>query len=219
MISTWPCPPSSDEYALIVDQGRATRILIIPPLFDESNKMRRFCAELMRLINRSGADSIMPDLPGQNESLAPLANQTLSDWRKAAKDCARWFGASHVLTLRAGAVLAPPDLAGWCYAPQAGQSALRALLRARIISAKEAGRTETRDALMEQGTQHGLELAGYALGPEMIAQLAGCDLAPSHLKTIVQSDLGGAGLWLRAEPGHDPAQAARLCAIISSQMT
>ena len=36
------------------------------------------------------------------------------------------------------------------------------------------------------------------------------------LSNIAQSDLGGAGLWLRAEPDHDPAQAAKLAAHVAA---
>ena len=36
------------------------------------------------------------------------------------------------------------------------------------------------------------------------------------LANIAQADLGGAGLWLRAEPDHDPAQADTLAALIAA---
>ena len=36
------------------------------------------------------------------------------------------------------------------------------------------------------------------------------------LANIAQADLGGAGLWLRAEPDHDPAQARALAVLLTA---
>jgi hypothetical protein len=111
--------------------------------------------------------------------------------------------------------VAPQHLPGWHYAPVAGSSQLRQLLRARIMAAREAGQTETQDSLLAQGRQHGLELAGYRLGADFIAQFSALALPQgSAHTTIAQAMLGGPGLWLRAEPAHSPPQADALAAII-----
>jgi hypothetical protein len=53
----------------------------------------------------------------------------------------------------------------------------------------------------------------------MIAGLAEATLpAAARLRDIVQTELSGAALWLRAEPDHDPAQAERLAAIVSAEL-
>ena len=62
----------------------------------------------------------------------------------------------------------------------------------------------------------GLELAGYRLGAAMIAELEIAEPSGgAALANIAQSDIGGAGLWLRAEPDHDPAQAEAMAQIVA----
>jgi hypothetical protein len=215
VIAAWPAP-DGEEYAVAFDRGRERRILVLPALFDEGNKLRHFTVEVMRRLDALGVDTILPDLLGCNESLAPLAEQTVHGWRQAAEAAARHFGATHALAIRGGALCAPGEVPVWRYAPATGSSILRAMLRARVIASKEAGIDETREGLLERGREAGLEIAGYQLGPEMIREL---ELAePSGgaaLANIAQADLGGAGLWLRAEPDHDPAQAEALAAIVA----
>lgn len=214
MIAGWTSP-SGEEYALAFDRGREKRLLILPAWFDESNKLRRLTVEVMRRLDGAGIDTLLPDLPGCNESTAPLESQTVSSWRKAAESAASEFTATHVLAIRAGAIVAP-DLPGWCYAPITGSQVLRAMLRARTIAAREAGREETRDGLLEIGRREGLDLAGYRLGAAMIAELETAEpLDIERQSKIAHADVGGAALWLRAEPDHDAAQADALAAIIS----
>lgn len=216
MIARWPCSSTGEEYALSFDRRRLRRVLVLPAWFDEGNKLRHFTAEVMRRLDGSGIDSFLPDLPGCNESLAPLANQALSAWRIAATEAAEHFAATHVLAIRGGAMIVPESMPGWRYAPVAGSSLLRSLLRARILASREAGQHENREALLAIGTQSGLELAGYAFGARMVEDLAEEQLPErGQLSEIAQADLGGAGLWLRAEPDHDPKQADALAAIVA----
>jgi hypothetical protein len=71
--------------------------------------------------------------------------------------------------------------------------------------------------LIDVGCAEGLELAGYALGPAMIRQMAeGALPEGGGLTDIAQRDVGGGGLWLRAEPGFDAGQAKRLADIIGA---
>ena len=215
MIATWP-GPEGEEYALAFDQGRERRVLVLPALFDEANKLRHFTVEVMRRLDAAGIDAFLPDLPGCNESQAPLAEQTLHGWREAAADAAERFGATEALAIRGGALCEPAGLPVWRYAPATGSSILRAMLRARVIASKEAGIVETREGLLDRGLQEGLELAGYRLGAMMIRELEAAEPGGVALANIAQGDLGGAGLWLRAEPDHDPAQADKLAAIVAA---
>jgi hypothetical protein len=218
MIASWPAL-QGEEYAFTQDRGRKQRVLVLPALFDEANKTRHLVVEVMRRIDGAGIDSFLPDLPGCNESPAPLEQQTLGGWREAAQAAAAHFAATHVLTVRAGAILASNALPGWRYAPLAGPNALRALLRARTISAREAGAAETIEDITEQGRKDGLELAGYRLGAEMFRELEAAALPDSNgLSDIAQSTVGGGGLWLRAEPGFDPAQADALAALVAMEL-
>jgi hypothetical protein len=217
MIAAWP-GAAGEELAIAFDKARPRRVLVLPAWFDEGNKLRHFAVEVMRRLDGSGIDSFVPDLPGCNESPAPLHEQTLEGWRSEAAEAASYFAATHVLAIRAAAAIVP-DLPGWRYAPQAGSSQLRSLLRARILSAREAGREEDRDTLLAEGHERGLELAGYHLGPAMVAALADSGLpGAGRQRDIAQSDIGGPGLWLRAEPDHDHRQADALAAIVSMEL-
>jgi hypothetical protein len=212
VIASWP-GPEGNEYALAFDRSRAARLLVLPTLFDEANKTRHLLAEVMRRLDGAGIDSFLPDLPGCNESPAPLENQTVAGWRAAAVAVGEHFGATHVLTVRAGALVAP-ELPGWRYAAQTGSSVLRGLLRARVIASREAGTDETSEGLLEQGRERGLELAGYKLGAALIRELEAAEPA-GKFSDIAQGDVGGSGLWLRAEPGFDAKQADALAAILA----
>lgn len=210
----WPSTGGSTEYALAFDRAREKRLLVVPALLDEGNKLRHFTVEVMRLLEEAGFDSVLPDLPGTNESLQSLRQQTLESWSEAMNVAADHFGATHVLTIRAGALVAPSHLPNIHYAPASGASQLRALLRAQAVAAREHGRSVARDDLLERGRIEGLRLVGYDLGPAMIAGLEHAIPHSEHTEEIAQGDLGGAALWLRAEPDHDRGQAAKLAEMV-----
>lgn len=218
--ASWPCPlpggGSAPEMALCFEQFRRWRLLIVPALFDESNRMRRFTVEVMRRLDNAGVDSFLPDLPGCNESLQALETQTPDSWRAAIAAAASHYRASHVLGIRGGALLMPESLPGWRYVPVNGASAQRQLLRARIIASREAGATETQESLLAEGLERGLELGGYRLGADFIRQFQSLTPAVSTSVSEIEQDMiGGGGLWLRAEPGEDRGQADALAAIIA----
>jgi len=217
---TWPCPlpggGTAGELALAFDDMRRWRLLIVPALFDEANRMRRFTVEVMRRLDGAGVDCFLPDLPGCNESLQPLKAQTPETWRYAMAAAASHFRATHVIGIRGGALVLPDGLPGWRYAPVKGASMLRQMMRARILTAREAGRDETQEGLLEEALTGGIELAGFRLGGEFVRQFQ--SLTPSvspSVSEIEQDMLGGSGLWLRAEPGEDRAQADALAAILA----
>ena len=218
--ASYPCPlpggAAASEYALTFDQSRAHRILIAPALFDEGHKLRRFTVEVMRRLDGAGIDCFLPDLPGLNESEQDLALIEPEDWRMALEAAARQFEATHVLALRGGGLVLPDKLGGWHYAPVKGASLLKTMLRARILAARETGREESLDILMEQGLALGIELAGYSLSGEMLRQMG--ELTPGKqpgITAIEHELLGGGALWLRAEPAEDSAQADALAAIVA----
>ncbi|HUQ14336.1 MAG TPA: hypothetical protein VM055_08690, partial [Novosphingobium sp.] len=123
-----------------------------------------------------------------------------------------------VLGVRGGATLAP-ELPGWRLAPLAGASALRQLIRARIVASKEAGRAETSDALLATAREHGIELAGYRLGARMVRDLESAELADDAKQIELALDtIPGSALWLRTEPGDDPAMAEGLAGLIAAEM-
>lgn len=212
MISGYPCSGGDTEFTLAFDQGRQHRLLIVPALFDEANRLRRLTVEVMRRLDAAGIDCFLPDLPGCNESLQPLETQSLDSWRAAMIAAAAHFRATHALGIRGGALLLPA-LPGWRYASVKGANLLRQMLRARIVVSKEAGLAETQESLLEAGSREGLELVGYRLGPDLLAPLQTAE--PAAASDIAQDLIGGAGLWLRAEPGEDRTQADTLAAILA----
>lgn len=220
MIATWTTPPleghvPGEEMLLAFDRGRAVRVLVSPAWFDEANKLRRFTVEVMRRLDRAGIDALLPDLPGCNESLSPLKNQTLEGWRSHMIAAAEALRATHVLAIRAGALVAPAALPGWHYAAQSGPKLLRGMVRARVIASREAGISETSEGLMAEGRTKGLVLGGWAIGPRLFAALESAEpVLSAGQSDIAQGMVGGPGLWLRAEPDEDAGQADRLAALI-----
>ncbi len=220
MPATWPCPGPSglaDEYAVLFDRARPLRLLIVPPLFEEMNRTRRMLVETQRLLDGFGVDSMLPDLPGCNESPQAFAAQSLGSWRDAMAAAARHFAATHVLAVRGGALVFPTSLPGWVLEPLKGAAILRQLLRARVLFAKEAGREENSGDLLEHGRNHGLELAGYRLSAALVAGLDAALHEDEGQRVIRLSDLGGSALWLRSEPGEDPVQSAALARLIAGE--
>jgi hypothetical protein len=194
--------------------------MVLPALFDEANKLRHFTVETLRRLDEAGIDTMLPDLPGCNESFVPLETQSLGQWRAAGALAASHFAATHVLAIRGGALCEPPGLPTVRYAPMTGAAVLRALLRARVLSSKEAGLLETRETLLEQGRKGGIELAGYALGPRLVSELETAEPGGgAALANIAQADLGGPGLWLRAEPDHSAQQADAMASLIVKTLT
>lgn len=215
----WPCPapdrPEAVEYAYGYRRRAADPcVLIVPALFEEANRTRRMLVETIRALDRLGIDALLPDLLGCNESLADFAKQTLESWRCAMAQAAAHFGAGHVLTLRGGALVAPAGVPGIALEPAKGAGLLRQLLRARTISAREAGREEAIEALLAEGRVRGLELAGYRLGPKLISGLESA-LPLASLAPLTLAQTGGSALWLRNEPGDDAALSQALAARIA----
>jgi hypothetical protein len=223
LYDSWSAPLASGKHAeeivLRFDRDRDARLLVLAPLFDEHNKTRRQLVETMRKLDAAGVDAFLPDLPGCNESLAPLAAQSLTLWREAVREALDQFRCSHVLAIRGGALLAPEHILSFFYAPVHGRPLLRAMLRARTIAAREAGREENTETLLTQGRENGLELAGWQLGGRMIGELEAAEwtIGP-QVRIVDQVELGGSPLWLRAEPGEDPEQAAALAGLVASGM-
>jgi len=200
----------------VCDAGADKRLLIVPALFDEANRMRRLSVEVMRRLERAGIDSFLVDMPGTNESLQRLETQGCEDWRDAIGAAARHFGTAHVLGIRGGCLFTPTDLTRWHYAPAKGPAILRQMIRARILASREAGTEETSDGLMKIGQAEGIELVGYGLGADFIEAFQSLKpAADAAIHQIGQDTIGGSGLWLRAEPGESREQADALAAVLA----
>lgn len=192
------------EQMLCVGDG-TRRLLIIPPLFDEMNRMRRTLVMAMHLLADHGVSSILPDLPGQNESAIPLSQCRLSDWHAALLSASQVSKVSHVVSLRSACVLdnALADWPRWRNSAIGGERVVTHLVRTQLASDKGNGLRTTRADYQGEGAADILELAGYSIGSTMVRDLNEAVLSPLDGptdRTITQS-LGPA-LWLRAEPGE-----------------
>ena len=210
------------EYCLSFGDSRANRsILIVPPLFDETNRVRRMLVEAMRALASCGVLTLLPDLPGCNESTADLSVQTLEKWRDTIYAAASQFGATHITSLRGGCLIDHrPDLPHWRLAPVKGGSVLKTMLRARIAAEKESGNSITIEQLMAAAQSGPLELSGNILGVAMLESLDKAEPVPvDDLHEATLAEIAGTPLWLRAEPGESREQADALAAILAIGMS
>ncbi len=206
-----------DEACLSFGEAQADRvILIVPPLFDEMNRVRAVLVGAMRGLAERGVMTFLPDLPGCNESLAPVPEQTIESWNQAMTAAAESFGATHVASIRGGALVASDiALPQWRLAPVKGASLLKTMLRTRIASDKEAGHLTTVDSLMTDAQSGPIELSGYLLGADMLAGLDVAVPGEAAFKMTLgdgPGQLRGKPLWLRAEPQEDAHMSVALAA-------
>ncbi|MEH6756873.1 MAG: hypothetical protein V7676_05125 [Parasphingorhabdus sp.] len=205
-----------DEFCLRAGSHHQKTILFIPPLFDEMNRVRRMIVGTMRLLNEHAIGSILPDLPGTNESLFPLEQASLTIWRNALAHCAEPLAKQlYVASFRGGCLI--DDFAvesrKWRLAPAKGPGLLRTMMRTRMASDKEAGLATDMTQLAEEAQRGHVNLAGNHIGPKMFAELQ--DTVPMSSGSIRTAQLtnsnqaadvklSGSALWLRAEPDDDP---------------
>lgn len=199
------------EYCLRFSAESADRtILFVPPLFDEMNRSRRMIVETMRHLAAQGVASIFPDLPGCNESISPLEQQSVTQWRTTIAAAAAQLGATHVASLRGGCLLDDAATLPICrLAPTSGASLLKTLFRTRIASDREAGIVTSIDELRNLGIQDNIDLAGHVIAPKMLQELeAATPTSANHMIEITLTDIDGTPLWLRAEPGESSPMSA-----------
>ncbi len=209
------------EQLLTIGEGNP-RVLIVPPLFDEMNRMRRTLVLAMHGLAEREIGSALMDLPGANESLALLEDQSLENWRNAVGAAAATIDPDCIASIRGGCLIddGGEALHRWRLSPAKGSSLLKTLLRTRIAGERENGRSVTAAELMAQAETGPIELAGNRLGPDMIAQLGAAlpaDLPAHEVKPGTgKGCINGSALWLRAEPGEDGAMAQAIAADIAA---
>lgn len=192
------------------------------PLFEEANRTRTFAVTLLRQLADRGIASLLPDVPGQGESLAPLGTQTIVRIAEALEavtgHCMAEGRRTYALGIRSGALIDQRALHSgrWHFAPQTGDELLRDLHRIW----RAAGHAGDRD-LMISGGNGPIEVAGNLLSAELLSSLATATPfdRPGISRRVVRlagdprdadRHVEGAPLWRRTEPGNDPALAALL---------
>ncbi|WP_293881141.1 hypothetical protein [Sphingomonas sp.] len=191
--------------------GLPLTVLVLPALFEEANRMRRFTVSLMRALAMRGIGSILPDLPGTGESLRPLSEVSLDDWREVVSTLASNLrqdqGQCLTVAIRGGAILDTTADHGWRLVPETGERVLRDMVRATALSSTTTATEIDRRARVEPTL-----LAGQTLSPALYCQLAAATLSSSGRRTARPvEDIGtrdealvGTRLWRNAEPGDDP---------------
>src|SRR3546814_8507695 len=58
-------------------------VVLALPLFEEANRTRAFAVTMLRALAERGVASVLPDLPGQGESLVPLHDMTILRMQEA----------------------------------------------------------------------------------------------------------------------------------------
>ena len=214
------------ELCLCTAPRSSRRVMLVPPLFDEMNRMRRMLVDVMHALAGLDVGSFLPDLPGSNESLVPLGQIHLSDWRNALQACARQHELSHIASFRGGtlAVAELQTARHWIFSPVNGATILRTMMRTRVAADRESGLSTSLADLTAQAEAGPIELAGNIIGPDLFTQLNTADIPALDSQRIVrlESDskpadvhIPGSGLWLRAEPDDDRAMSTAIASDIA----
>jgi pimeloyl-ACP methyl ester carboxylesterase len=193
------------ETLLRYGAGSPITLLILPALFEEANRMRRFTVSVMRNLAALQIGSILPDLPGCGDSLTDLVDVSFADWEDAVASLTdNIFGS---VAIRGGALLDADLMNRWRLAPNSGERILRDMIRATSFSEGLTAVELDRRARIEP-----TRLAGNLISPAFYAafhKATPVDIA--HMTSVE-----GAKLWRAAEPSHDPDFAHLIAADIAA---
>jgi len=175
-------------------------VLFVHPLGEELNKSRRMVALQARRLAERGLIVLRPDLFGCGDSAGEFAQARWEQWRADLTYCAAWLRAQAPVPLvlwglRTGCLLAAEVLragmltaaaALWWQPVPTGAVDLDRFLRLRTVASMMGGQRETLKDLHEQlAAGQMLEVAGYALHPELAAQWSRAELNPPPPVPIV----------------------------------
>lgn len=202
------------ELCLLAGKPSRPKILIVPPLFDEMNRMRRMLIDVMRSLANWEISTCLMDLPGTNESMLPRDQASLSLWQESVQSCADHMETNHIASFRGGilAVDLLPAADHWQFSPIKGRTLLRTMMRTRIASDKESGVITKVSELEELAKTKPVELAGNQINPTLFSELQSAhppELQNQRVARLLTDskpcDIGleGSALWLRAEPDAD----------------
>ena len=185
-------------------------VLILQPLFEEANRMRRTLALMARALDRHGVGVAMPDLPGMGEHPESADSVGSRDIETALNALCASLANDGRAVLVAGFRAAclfdtlPGAAANWRFAPEPGDRLVRTLMR-----------TET----PEDSSDTQAFVNGQLVSRTLLDDLSRITLPhPQRLRTLrLSTDRAAADrhveaspLWRHAEPGEDPVLAALL---------
>ncbi|HKX22722.1 MAG TPA: hypothetical protein VJM81_05540 [Rhizorhapis sp.] len=228
MICQYSFSGYSEQY---VHLGRKhpRQILIIPPFFEEMNRTRRLLLGAMRTLDEARIGTILPDLPGQNESLVPDGEISIGIWRAALERLTAQSGViiDMIAAFRSGAILddAVDCSRHWRFAPEDGPGLLRQLVRTRLAADREAGIASSKTTLLTEARQQGMLFAGWEIPFMMIQELEASGL-PAHdeVRTVLlegssapaDAYVSGKPLWRQSEPQEDHWLAQQIAADLAA---
>lgn len=186
------------------------RVIAAPALFEEANRTRAFLVAVLRTLGEHGIASVLPDLPGQGESIVETAEATLAGWRAAFAAAAGAAGNGLLgIAVRGGALVdTSADLVTrWHLAPLIGADLLTDLRRIARASGEDDSSSLIAGNILSPILR--AELTDAVPCPARVARLA-TDPRPADLK------VDGPPLWRRSEPGSDPALVKVVAADIAS---
>jgi hypothetical protein len=204
--------------------GTGPVVVVALPLFEEANRTRAFAVTILRALADRGIAGVIPDLPGQGESLLPTHEATLAGLSEAFAAAVSSLGRSaYSLAIRSGTLLDGSALvvARYHLSPATGSDLRRELVRARQASARESG--EPFDPASIDTATDPVELAGNRIAPQLLAELTTATPATTAVRTVrletearpADAKIAGSPLWRRAEPDNDADFAARIAADVA----
>ncbi len=206
-------------------------VVMALPLFEEANRVRAFAVDVLRRLASLGLAGVLPDYPGQGESLVPLESLSLLEISEAYESAILALIAggrrAYSVAIRSGALLDKwTGLSGrHHFCPQAGASLYRELgriWRAGAVDRRLSSAWEYDPELPEGEPQPPLEIGGNLLSADLLTAISVYQLwtieSGGLLRTVrLDSDpapgdrkLPGAPLWRSVEPTNDPALAQLL---------
>lgn len=197
-----------EEMLLRLGAGSPVTCLVLPALFEEANRMRRFTVSVMHCLADRRIGTILPDLPGTGESLEETRAISLADWRAFVLEMRRI--ASLSIAFRGGSILDSAFPSRWRLAPETGERLLRDMVRATALS---TGLSATE--IDAQARVVPMRLAGNLIDPDLYRAFHAA--APEGNAFVSQAE--GPRLWRSAEPGDDPHYAEAVADEIAAWVT
>ncbi len=197
------------------------------PLFEEANRTRAFAVAICRALAERGVASVLPDLPGQGESLVPLEECGIADIALGLDDATKARSNAdrplYGVAIRSAALLdrLAPLRGRWHLAPQSGSSLLRDIKRIKQASAPRGVLDDLWYSKVD-APEAPLEIAGNLVSTDLLTALTIATPWTAgdggYVRTVrLESDpkpadrhVPGPPLWRRAEPGNDLPLAALL---------
>lgn len=179
-------------------------ILILQPLFEEANRIRRTIVQLCRILSEAGCACAIPDLEGMGDNEVPASATTVARIESQLALISSWASRPgrrvHCASFRSGCLFdnAVHALSSWRFAPEPGDRLVRTLLRTEMADESDdttvfvSGQAVAR-SFLDELSHKSLPLSGVVRTLRLATDRADAD---RHIEA--------SPLWRHAEPGYDP---------------